>query len=449
MVAFGFLVYHKMDLHERQLTQASISSTAENGAVQEEARHFKNSGLPKPANETELSTASDPLLSRTDLSDGSPFEISGMNLAEAPATTKSATEQYVTSGAGADDAEPDSHGIEDSSLPIFAFSEPLESPLDTQGAGNSGESEKAAESPREDAENRISPIDSVPVFASTDPETPSLSDSANPAATTAEPTMLAMGEPPQETGFAGGFIADDNGISARNSIVSDVVESFPSLDSANTEPPKEILIAAQEGTQFDSGFDAVTQPSSRSAHRNSIKTAAGSGSDGKFSLAAFNYQNNSAKPAPDDGSTFDSTVVQDGDNYSKISKRIYGSGRYFSALAVFNQHRIPEPKKMRPGMVVLTPPVPVLEESYPQLFLDSKAKTVEPAVFLILDDGSPAYRVGEKETLSEISERFLGRSARWIEIYRLNQSTVKDPNKLKAGLILALPADATEVNVTP
>jgi len=65
------------------------------------------------------------------------------------------------------------------------------------------------------------------------------------------------------------------------------------------------------------------------------------------------------------------------------------------------------------------------------------------------DTGSPAYRVGERETISEISARFLGRSSRWIEIYRLNQSVVKDPNKLKAGLILALPADAAEVNVVP
>ena len=187
MVAFGFLVYHKMDLHERQLTQASISSTAENGAVDEETLHLDNAGRPKPANETVLSTANDPLLSRTNLSDGSPFQISGMNLTEASATTKSATEQFVTTGAGADDAEPNSNGVEDSSLPIFAFSEPLESSVDTQSAGNSGESEKAAESSRLDQ--------------STDPETPSLSDSTNPAAATAEPTMLAMGEPPQETGL--------------------------------------------------------------------------------------------------------------------------------------------------------------------------------------------------------------------------------------------------------
>ena len=508
MVAFGFLVYHKMDLHRRQLTQASIPSTAENGSPVGNSAEQLLTADAQSANQSEQPVTNDPLLSRTDLSDGSPFGISGMNLADASATSTSATEQIVASGDAAEDAEPDSHGTGDFATPIFAFSEPPELSGDPLGAGNSGESGAVAESSRlnhpqdntnqseavpdtrlamlevtpestadsdrgpteshipdvsflqarsvatsapqpEDAESRIAQDEFPPLFASTDPETPSLSDSTSPDVTTTEPTILAMAEPQQESGFSGGFIADDNGVSARNSIVSDVVESFPTLDSATTEPRQETLLAAQESTPFGSGFDAVTQPSSRSANRNSIKTAAGSGSDGKFSLAAFNYQNNSVEPAPDDGSTFDSTVVQDGDNYTKISKRIYGSGRYFSALAVFNQHRIPEPKKMRPGMVVLTPPVPVLEERYPQLFLDSKAKTVEPAAFLIMDDGSPAYRVGERETLSEISERFLGRSARWIEIYRLNQSMVKDPNKLKTGLILALPADATEVNVTP
>ncbi|MEJ7594691.1 MAG: LysM peptidoglycan-binding domain-containing protein [Planctomycetaceae bacterium] len=182
---------------------------------------------------------------------------------------------------------------------------------------------------------------------------------------------------------------------------------------------------------------------------NSIRTAAGSGSDGKFSLAAFNYQNGVSPGAPDDGSTFESVVVQNGDNYTKISKRVYGTVKYFSALAVFNQHRISEPKNMRPGMVVLVPAREVLEERYPEFFVDSQSKTPEPAGFLLLEDGTPAYRLGERETISEISERFLGRSSRWIEIYRLNQSVVKDPNKLKAGLILALPADAAEVNVVP
>ncbi|MBC7967343.1 MAG: LysM peptidoglycan-binding domain-containing protein [Fuerstia sp.] len=259
-----------------------------------------------------------------------------------------------------------------------------------------------------------------------------------------EPVLLAMAEPQQSDGFGTGFPQDDSGATAKAppEEPADFSSSFPAMSDQSIES------SPQKQNSDSRGFNAVKNPGGRKPG-NSIRTAAGLGSDGKFSLAAFNYQNGASHGAPDDGSTFDSVVVQNGDNYTKISKRVYGTVKYFSALAVFNQHRISEPKNMRPGMVVLVPAKEVLEERYPEFFVDSQPKIQEPAEFLILEDGTPAYRVGERETISEISARFLGRSSRWIEIYRLNQSIVKDPNKLKAGLILALPADAAEVNVVP
>jgi nucleoid-associated protein YgaU len=275
-----------------------------------------------------------------------------------------------------------------------------------------------------------------------------------------EPVLIAMLDP--QDGFAGQSAGDaysdrvsdfaplddasDNVESGRNPAYDD--DQTPKFGSAAEQEISERVVAQRSSGFGSRGFDAVTQPGGRT-NRNSVRTAAGSGADGKFSLAAFNSQNADAEPAPDDGTTYEYTVVKDGENYSKISRRVYGTTRYFSALAVFNQHRIAEPKHMRPGMIVLTPSKEILEERYPQLFVDSKPRVVEPAAFLLLEDGSPAYRVGERETLSEISKRFLGRSSRWVEILRLNQSNVKDPNKLKPGTILALPADATEVNVVP
>jgi nucleoid-associated protein YgaU len=275
-----------------------------------------------------------------------------------------------------------------------------------------------------------------------------------------EPVLIAMLDPQDESGgqsagdaysdrvsdFAPLDDASDNVVSGRNPAYDN--DQTPEFGSAAEQEISERAVAQQSGGFGSRGFDAVTQPGGRT-NRNSLRTAAGSGADGKFSLAAFNSQNAEAEPAPDDGTTYEYTVVKNGENYSKISRRVYGTTRYFSALAVFNQHRIAEPKHMRPGMIVLTPSKEILEERYPQLFADSKPRVIEPAAFLLLEDGSPAYRVGERETLSEISQRFLGRSSRWVEILRLNQSNVKDPNKLKPGTILALPADATEVNVVP
>lgn len=196
------------------------------------------------------------------------------------------------------------------------------------------------------------------------------------------------------------------------------------------------------------GFRAVTRPAVSQRHQGS-PGATGADRDGRFSLAAFNTQNASVAAGKDDGEKHNSIIVQNGENYSKISKRVYGTTRYFSALAVFNQHRISNPNAMRPGMIVLTPDPKLLEERYPQLFLDRQPKVTEPAGFFLLDDGSPAYRVGARETLSDISQRFLGRSTRWGEIYQLNRSVLTDPNTLKPGIVLALPEDATEVQLIP
>jgi len=198
-------------------------------------------------------------------------------------------------------------------------------------------------------------------------------------------------------------------------------------------------------------FRAVTRPSAGGTGSNRAGAAgsAGADRDGRFSLAAFNSQNAAVQAGVDDGEKHKSVIVQNGENYSKISRRVYGTTRYFSALAVFNQHRIANPNSMRPGMIVLTPEAKLLEERYPQLFLDRQPKVEAPSGFLLLEDGAPAYRVGARETLSEISERFLGRSSRWVEIYELNRSVLADPNTLKPGLVLALPEDATEVQLVP
>lgn len=280
----------------------------------------------------------------------------------------------------------------------------------------------------------------TPAEAAAEPSVTANSEGASGATATSdpEPVLIAMAEPKQEGDFFGGFTPD----AAQPATPEASREDFP----AALKTPQDSSASSNAGRTSSAGFDAVTKPATRE-RRNVLRNASGSGADGKFSLAAFNYQNGSAVEATEDGTKHDSVVVQQGENYTKISKRVYGTTRYFSALAVFNQNRIPDPSKMRPGMIVLTPAARILEERYPQLFVDLQPRVAEPAMFMLLEDGSPAYRVGERETLSEISKRYLGRSSRWVEIYQMNESVVKDPNKLKPGTILALPNDATEVNV--
>lgn len=515
--AFSFLVYHKMDIRQRQLTDASIKSNAATAQASAQALDLDPAAAVVAA--PTQTAATDPLINIGDLNDGSPFADSGFVLDEpisqspqvatksttttpapaivfqdsasssddlaeqkpdepdfsaelavkTPATTKVASAPEVDlpdfNFPPTETAEPPvattvetpapetTTAMLDMTTPSFPVLEDEEEPLGTgtvTAAAPQVEAALIAEAPSA-KEAAATPSTDEPVFAFTLPESePTPVETATPSQSTPnlppEPVLLALVDPQQAGGFDNGFLIEEDAAPAKAPL-NDPAE-FPAFDPA---PPVMSTPTVPAPTKPKSGtkaIEAISNPG-KNANRPVIRTAAGSGADGKFSLAAFNYGNKVAPAALDDSSTYNSAVVQDGDNYTKISKRVYGTVRYFAALAVFNQHRIPEPKNMRPGMVVLVPPGEVLEERFPELFADSQPKHVEPAGFLLLDDGSPAYRVGERETISEISQRFLGRSARWIEIYRLNQSTLSDPNKLKPGTILALPADAVEVNVVP
>lgn len=150
------------------------------------------------------------------------------------------------------------------------------------------------------------------------------------------------------------------------------------------------------------------------------------------------------------GSECEICEVRPKDNYWTISKRAYGTARYFSSLALYNKERIPDPKKLRPGMKVLVPDPKVLEKKYPEFFAKAKPTTrTRPTGYFITADGNPAYRVGERVTLSEIAHKHLGRASRWIQIYQMNRQTLRDPNKLKPGTVISLPDDATNVQLTP
>jgi nucleoid-associated protein YgaU len=152
-------------------------------------------------------------------------------------------------------------------------------------------------------------------------------------------------------------------------------------------------------------------------------------------------------------------VVESGDNYWRISKKQYGTARYFTALARFNEQRIPDPKAMRPGMKVLIPTEEQLHHCFPHLLPhDSQITQVSGTSddvchpealpgFFIDGSGEPMYRVGASDTLTEIAKHHLGRSSRWIQVFKLNSDRLASPNSLKIGMELRLPADASQVEL--
>jgi nucleoid-associated protein YgaU len=505
--ALGFLVYQKVERHERQLTQAAIAPrTAEPG---------------QPANEQPVAAAAtDPV--PPDFAAAAEPSGGLEPVASDPLVTAAGTEPSPFGESAAEPlAEPSMEpAVEPAAegAPTFAFSEPAEEPAPDLLAMNAGESEspvlgelganpvadQSAVAASADVGLQLPIPEEPPIAAAEFPETPAAGDESVAALTAgedsplmlptenaespavAEATPLPADSAPAEaaaqlpdfsfgTDGASGEVQAEPVTPAEPSPFDSPAtagESAEPLPEPMPEPAGEPELLAmadpqQEpafGADFNPGglasngeppaspaFRAVTRPAAGglSGARSGSSGTPGADRDGRFSLAAFNSQNGAVQPGVDDGEKHPSVIVQNGENYSKISKRVYGTTRYFSALAVFNQHRIPNPNSMRPGMIVLTPDAKLLEQRYPQLFADRQPKAEEPAGFLLLEDGSPAYRVGARETLSEISERFLGRSSRWVEIYQLNRSVLPDPNTLKPGLVLALPEDATEVQLVP
>lgn len=208
-----------------------------------------------------------------------------------------------------------------------------------------------------------------------------------------------------------------------------------------------------QGLQFPDGF----QDGSSRRHRTTTSEfpdATPSDSSGTFGVARPSF--------PAENPAADVHVVQPGDNYWRISKMVYGTPRYFMALARYNREQFPDPKTMRPGMKVLTPSPQVLEARYPDLFShgagpNEKAgasETTEVGLgkafgFFRNEQGQPMYRVGKDDTLSEIARTHLGRSARWIQIYELNRDRLPSPHNLKIGTELHLPADAAPLELLP
>ena len=211
----------------------------------------------------------------------------------------------------------------------------------------------------------------------------------------------------------------------------------------NKEPPRQFTTSPPQ--QSDSAYDR--DPTSTARSVTTVRTPVDQVQP-EFGVAQFVHGGPIQQVAGIDESC-DICEVQINDTYWTISKRAYGTAKYFSSLAVYNQNRIPDPKKLRPGMKVLIPAPEVLETKYPEFFKDSQPKAYQPKGYFLRTDGTPAYRVGGNETLSEISQKHLGRASRWNQIYQMNRQTLKDPNKLKLGTVLVLPDDATDVHVAP
>ncbi|MFM8584595.1 MAG: LysM peptidoglycan-binding domain-containing protein [Planctomycetaceae bacterium] len=191
-------------------------------------------------------------------------------------------------------------------------------------------------------------------------------------------------------------------------------------------------------------------------------------------------------------------LVEQTDTYWSISKKLYGTSRFFQALAEHNRDRVPQPEQLRAGVELQTPPAEELVEQYARFIPAGGSGTGGPATrdiareeaggpplgvasgtptrrvpdravaegrgaidprelhrdgedqgFHFGTDGEPLYRVGDGDTLTSIAQQHLGKASRSYELYQLNQSRLADPDRLRVGTVLKLPVDASRIGVVP
>ena len=202
--------------------------------------------------------------------------------------------------------------------------------------------------------------------------------------------------------------------------------------------------------QQASDFESSLEPAPREIRR----AAPVSFADGEFSPESSSRTSVSVSGP--------SYVIEPNDNFWTISRKRYGVGRYYMALARHNQQVISDPKRMKPGVTISTPDSAVLEQRYAELIPKAAAPDSTPTVtttqsrrpedagpagYFVSTDGSPMYRIGDQDTLSDIAKSHLGRSSRWVQILEMNRNVLRDGNELKLGTVLRLPADASRVQV--
>lgn len=237
--------------------------------------------------------------------------------------------------------------------------------------------------------------------------------------------------------------------STSNNNVDDFMEqqTFEPVETVTSNNKRSRNETGFDDTSFDDSFANTRQQSSSTA--STSQTQIRSSSDQLVS-----------KTLPRGKTAPGFYVVQSGDNYWKISRKIYKSSRYYQALDYYNRKQIPNPLALKPGMKIRVPNATTLESAYPQLFKNKKVAgsttSVRPSEkenfskdtgYFRNSAGRPYYRVGSRDTLSGIAHRHLGRQSRWRQIYELNRKQVPDPKSLKIGTVLVLPGDASQVRV--
>jgi LysM repeat protein len=253
---------------------------------------------------------------------------------------------------------------------------------------------------------------------------------------------------------------------------------------ASTNEPVDLFPDTSSQPTSTASNDPFQPPVTSSPDSSLPSNSPSSISGGPFGNEAFRTDS-SSRP-----STFASQpsnsgkyTVQDGDSYWNISKKVYGTAKYFQVLADHNRRTIADPQKMKAGVSIETPSASVLQgrmktvrrttpsarvgrieasgradRSGPAGSVGSasssgesvivgrrETKPKQPSGILFNEQGYPMFQIGETDTLTSIAADHLGRASRWQQVYNMNRDQLQSPDKLQIGMLLKLPADASRV----
>ena len=106
---------------------------------------------------------------------------------------------------------------------------------------------------------------------------------------------------------------------------------------------------------------------------------------------------------------------------------------------------VPPDRPKQPAVSDTAPPNIVPDDVQTDVVIDTEpavdANAVDPGV-ADADQASEfqTYTVQKGDTLWKISHKFYGSGKEWRKIYQANQTTISDPNKVKAGSQIRIPA---------
>lgn len=123
-------------------------------------------------------------------------------------------------------------------------------------------------------------------------------------------------------------------------------------------------------------------------------------------------------------------VVQANESLYKIAKQYLGDGNRWRELAAANAGKVGKDGSVRTGVSLVIP------GASPRATPPARTPETAPA-----KASAPIrYTVKKNDSLSEISQRYLGTTKRMAEIIAANRSQIDDPDDIRIGMVLTIPA---------